>query len=85
MEKTENEFFERAKKNATFVFDTAKEYRKARIVSSMDYRGPQQIANELQRDLHNIDVFQTYFEIWYGDYGKYQYFTIIRYCKFKVS
>ena len=36
---TENNFIERAKSNASFVFDTAKNYRKARIVSSLDIHG----------------------------------------------
>ena len=73
---TEHEFIERAKTNATFVFDMAKDYRRARIVSSMDSREAQQIAYEMERDLHNNDVFQTYFEAWYGDYGKYRHFTM---------
>ena len=57
---TENKFIERARTNATFVFDTAKDYRKVRITSSMDSQGAQRIAYELERDLHNIDVFQNY-------------------------
>ena len=59
---TENDFIERAKANANFVFDTAKDYRRARIVSTIDIHGIEQIAYELERDLHNIDVFQAYFE-----------------------
>ena len=55
----EHEFIERVKTNATFVFDTAKYYRRARIVSSMDSRRAQQMAYDMKRDLHNIDVFQT--------------------------
>ena len=73
---TENEFIERARTNATFVFDTAKDYRRAQITSSANSREAQRIAYELERDLHNIDVFQNYFEGWYGSYGKYQHFTL---------
>ena len=54
---TENEFIERTRLNTTFVFDTAKDYRRARIVSSMDSQGAQRIAYKLQKNLHNIDVF----------------------------
>ena len=64
------------KKNATFIFDTAKYYQRARIVSSMESRGAQQMAYKMERDLHNIDMFQTYFEAWYDDYGKYGHFTM---------
>ena len=35
---TENEFIEQIKINATFIFDTAKDSRRARITSSMDSR-----------------------------------------------
>ena len=39
-----------------------KDYRRARMVSSMDSQRAQQIAYELDWDLHNIDVFQTNFK-----------------------
>ena len=74
--KIENEFIEREKINAIFVFNTVKNYQRVRIVSSMDSRRAQQIAYELESDLHNIDAFQIYCERWYGDYGKYQHFTL---------
>ena len=54
--KSENEFIERTKINATFVLDTAKDYWRARIVLSMDSWGAQQIAYVLERELHNIGV-----------------------------
>ena len=82
---TENDFIERAKANANFVFDTAKDYRRARIVSTIDVRGTQQIAYELERDLHNIDVFRAYFEGWYGNYGKFQHFTMRLLCMIRYS
>ena len=62
--------------NATFVFDTAKDCRRVQITSSVDFRDAQRIVYELERDLHNIDVFQNYFEECFGNYGKYQHFTL---------
>ena len=58
----EHKFIERAKTNATFVLDTAKYCWRARIVSSMDSRGAQQMAYGIEKDLDNIDMFQIYFE-----------------------
>ena len=72
----EHKFIERAKTNATFVLDTAKYCRRARIVSSMDSRGAQQMAYGIEKDLDNIDMFQIYFERYYGDYGKYELLTM---------
>ena len=40
----------------------AKDYRRARMILSIDSRGAQQIAYELEKNLHNIDVFLNYFE-----------------------
>jgi hypothetical protein len=71
LKETENDFIKRAKTNANFVFDSAKYYWKARIVSTIDVRGTQRIAYELERNLHNIDIFQAYFEGWYGNYDKF--------------
>ena len=55
---TENDFIERVKTNANFVFDMAKDYRKARIVSTIDVRGTQRITYELERDLTILIYFK---------------------------
>ena len=44
------------------IFHTAKDYRRAWIVSSLDVRKTQRITYELERDIYNIDTFQAYFE-----------------------
>ena len=74
---SEDVFIKRAKMNTSFLFDAARDYRRARIVSSVDTRGPQTISLELERDILNIEVFQSYFDGWYGDYSKF-FKSIIR-------
>ena len=49
---TENKFIEQVKINAIFLFDIAKDYRRAWIVSLMDSWRAQRIAYELERTQH---------------------------------
>ena len=58
------------------IFDTAKDYRRARIVSSLDICETQRIIYELEKNVHNIDILQAYFDGWYEKYGKFQHFIM---------